>query len=88
MSRRNDRSERAWDDGAPTLRERFKLAIRQNPIRGGSLLLLLLLALTFLGTAVVTFRAVQWLAIIGVGVVLVALVIAVVGGATLLMRRD
>lgn len=87
MSRRDDRTERAWDDGTPTVRERFWLAVRQNPTRGAGILLLLLLALAFLVTAVFAFRAVEWLVILGVGVVLVAVVLGVVGGVTLLMRR-
>lgn len=70
----------------PTVRERLRLAVQQNPVRGVGILLLLLLALAFLVTTVLTFRTVEWVVILGVGVVLIAIVLAAIGAVTLVMR--
>ncbi|MFW5939255.1 MAG: hypothetical protein ACOCSD_04855 [Halolamina sp.] len=56
MSRSDERDERAWDEGLPSFRERLELAIRQRPIRGLVVLLLLLLGVSFLIAGVVAFR--------------------------------
>lgn len=88
MSRSDDRADRAWDEGAPTLRERFRLAVRQNPIRGVGILLLLLLALVFFVATVLAFSTVEWVVILGVGVLALAVVLGGIGALTLLMRRE
>lgn len=73
----------------PTVRERIGLAVRQNPLRGVGILLLLLLALAFLVITVLTFPAVEWLVILGAGVVLIAVVLAVISAVTVVTRsRD
>ncbi|GAB7094365.1 hypothetical protein JCM30237_15170 [Halolamina litorea] len=98
MSRSDERDRvGAWDDGMPSFRERLKLAIRQSPVRGVVVLLLLLLGLSFLVAGIVAFRDAIWaavvdaasgllagepLAILGAAVVLVA-----VGVPILLLRR-
>ena len=87
MSRSDDRSRQAWDEGAPTLRERFRLALRQNPTRGVGILLLLLLALVFFVATVLAFSTVEWLVILGAGVLSLAVVLGGIGAMTLLMRR-
>mgnify|MGYP000507151141 CR=1 FL=1 len=88
MSRSDDRSGRAWDEGAPTLRERFRLAVRQNPIRGIGILLLLLLAMVFFVATVAAFPTIEWLQILGVGLLVLAVVLGGIGVATLYMRRQ
>lgn len=88
MSRPDDRSGRAWDDGTPTVRERVSLAVRQHPVRGIGILLLLLLSLSFFVATVIEFRILDWLVILGAGALLLVLVLGGVGVATLLMRRS
>lgn len=88
MSRPDGRDGRAWDDGTPTVRERVSLAVRQHPVRGVGILLLLLLALAFLIATVIEFQILDWLVILGVGLVLLAVVLGGIGAATLLMRRE
>ncbi|NHX35339.1 MULTISPECIES: hypothetical protein [Halolamina] len=88
MSRSDDRAGGAWDEGTPTLRERFRLAVRQNPIRGVGILLLLLLALVFFVATAVEFRAVESMVILSVGVLALAVVLGGIGAVTLLMRRE
>lgn len=87
MSSSDDRHGRAWDDGTPTLRERFRLAVRQNPIRGLGILLLLLLALVFFVATILTFRLGEWMVILSVGLLILAVVLGGIGAATLLTRR-
>jgi uncharacterized integral membrane protein len=88
VSRSDDRSGRAWEDGTPTVRERFSLAVRQHPIRGAGILLLLLLSFAFFVATVIEFRILDWLTILGAGVLLLLVVLGGIGVATLLMRSD
>lgn len=61
MSRPDDGTrERAWDDNVPTFSERLRLAIRQNPIRGVVVMLLLLLSFSFLAAGFISFREAIW----------------------------
>jgi len=87
VSSSDDRPGRAWDDGTPTLRERFRLAVRQNPIRGLGILLLLLLALVFFVATILTFQLGEWLVILSVGLLVLAVVLGGIGAATLLTRQ-
>lgn len=88
MSGSDDRDRRAWDDSTPTVRERFWLAVRQSPVRGAGVLLLLLLSLSFFVATVIEFRILDWLVILGAGAVLLVIVLGGIGIATLLMRRN
>jgi len=98
VSRPDDRGKRPWDDGAPTFKERLRLAIRQSPMRGLVIVALLGLSLVFLVGALLEFSDAIWAAIAGFGAALlagdltavlavVALLVAV-GTATLLLRRS
>lgn len=87
MSRSDDRSGRTWEDGTPTVRERFSLAVRQHPVRGVGILLLLLLSLAFFVATIIEFRILDWLVILGAGALLLVVVLGGIGVVTLLMRR-
>ena len=98
MSRPDDRGEeRAWDDGAPTFKQRLRLAIRQSPVRGLVIVGLFLLSLVFLVGGLLEFRDAIWGAIVGfvsalsagnpTAILSVAVVLVAVGTVTLLLRR-
>ena len=98
MSRPDDRSEeRAWEDGTPTFEERLRIAVRQNPVRGGVIAALFLLSFGFLVGGVIEFRDAIRGAIVGfasallagnlTAILAVAVVLLGVGTVTLLLRR-
>lgn len=98
MSRPDDRGgKRPWDDGAPTFKERLRLAIRQSPMRGLVIVGLLLLSLVFLVGGLLEFSDAIWAAIVGfasallagnlTAILAVVAVLVAVGTATLLLRR-
>ena len=71
----------------PDLRERLGLAVRQSPIRGAVVVLLLVVALGFLVTTVLAFDLGQSLWILAVGVLIVGLVLGAIALGTWLSRR-
>lgn len=71
----------------PSLRERLGLAVRQNPIRGLVVTLLLAVSAAFLVITLLAFDLGRSLWILAVGVLIVALVLGAIGLATWLSRQ-